>query len=495
MAINYTALGLALPDDGTTGWGDEYRDSMNALSAILSERELVNGVMTGLEATDGGSLQVDYSAGTAWVSGCFYNISASNLTATGVTGSETLKRNFVSVSAAGAVQISTSIPTAAVALIAIVDCTASAISAIYDLRQVPIVRQNLIRNPGFDVSQKYGTGYASDSDILNQAAYSYMTADRWGFLNTSDATMKIYSARTGSAYYPTQLESGAVVTRGMTIENTTHDDSIGASQYSFIVHKMDENYSRQLSGKKTRLSFWTKCGLAGTYSVSINISSKSFVTTFDISSADVTTGWVKKFVTIDFDPSISMAGVSVRIRWFLSCGSTYHAPSLDEWNTGTYYAAAAQANYHATAVGTTPFMIAQPKLEIGDEATPFSQGEYSEELEFCRQYYQKIVQPGGTGYYGGTGINYGTTLAEIPIILKEPMVSVDEIETSGSFSLLDSGGIHSATSVNQSVGDFPMSFDLRSVWIACVSADSLTPGPTILRTTSGASIEFWSYSS
>ena len=131
MANTYTAqLKLRMPALGDLDWGDEVNDNTEMLESCVVQILKGNQVASGMVPSDGGGLQVDYTAGTVVVNSTEYSISASNKTCTSA------QKNWLYVDSAGTVQISTTAPSGQFAMVAMIDAGSSAIERIADMRNM-----------------------------------------------------------------------------------------------------------------------------------------------------------------------------------------------------------------------------------------------------------------------------------------------------------------------------------------------------------------------
>lgn len=165
MTTSFTdKLGIRIPDIGTLNWADEMNDNLELTSSILSNIQLGNTVKSGLVASDGGVLQLDYTSGVVNVGGTEFAVGAGNKTATELTTQISRQRNFLYVDNAGVVQISITAPSGQYALLAMADCDETEITAVYDCRSIEIVTPESILA---DLITVGGAGSGLDADLLD----------------------------------------------------------------------------------------------------------------------------------------------------------------------------------------------------------------------------------------------------------------------------------------------------------------------------------------
>lgn len=370
MPINYTEKGIAIIDDETTSWGDEGRNSLNALSVLFAAEDKANGVFDGMIASDGGGLQVDYTTGYGWVYGQYYSITAGNKTATAGTASDNLKRNYLYLNSSGVMTISTTAPTGQFAMLAVIDCDASQITAIYDYRRQPRQNKNIMFNPLPDVWAG-GTSFSLDDtgDL----------ASNWIF-SKSDGDMEVDVTRETDG--PDTADSGAVRGYCLQVECTVADVSLGAIDGANLqVTSLDFNVLEYILGRYLTISMWLKSDKTGIYTIGVRaLNQKSYFTEVTISAAGV---WEKKIVRItDIDalvailtPPSSAGKVAVTIG--LAGGSSLHQ-TAGVWSFASGAVTSNNVNFFDT-VGNY-LKVAQVKLEAGDDATRFDRGNYFDDL-------------------------------------------------------------------------------------------------------------------
>jgi hypothetical protein len=134
MANSYTdQLKLRKPTFGDGNWDDEINGNSQILEVALAAVLEDNYTVSGLVASDGGGLNVDYTSGVVVVAGTQYAVDAGSKTATDNTDG-TNAPNFLYVDSSGVMQISITPPTGEYAPIAVVDTASADITRVGDLR-------------------------------------------------------------------------------------------------------------------------------------------------------------------------------------------------------------------------------------------------------------------------------------------------------------------------------------------------------------------------
>lgn len=145
--VNYSdRFKLRMPELGVMNWDDEVNDNQLIFEVLLAAIVQGNGVVSGVAPSDGGGLQVDYAAGVVVVAGVQYSISAGNKACTDDV------KNWLYVDNAGAMQISTSVPTGDYSPIALIDTASGAIVRIADLRPLGPQKESIKTDSGTTVT-------------------------------------------------------------------------------------------------------------------------------------------------------------------------------------------------------------------------------------------------------------------------------------------------------------------------------------------------------
>lgn len=192
MANTYTdLLKLRMPAAGDTGWDDEVNENTKIAEVAFDGLLGTNFVVSGLTPSDGGGLNVDYTAGVVNIGGVLYSISASSKAATASN------LNFLYVDSSGTMQINTVAPTGSYVPIAIVDAGIAALDRIGDLRNLAPapgeIKQNLLANSGFGV---WSNGALAN--VGNQVTVTDVTNGVCSTANTQDlAVGKLFRFNAG----------------------------------------------------------------------------------------------------------------------------------------------------------------------------------------------------------------------------------------------------------------------------------------------------------
>ncbi len=215
------------------------------------------------------------------------------------------------------------------------------------------------------------------------------------------------------------------------------------------------------SAVNTRLSFWVRSSLTGTFGGTIaNAGSRYYPFSYTVSSANT---WEYKTVSIPGDTTGTWAAdnsLGIQVRFSLGAGSTYLG-TAGAW-TGT---AAVGVTGQTSVVGTNgaTFYITGVQLEPGSVATPFERRSYGQELALCKRYFQL---GGGLGavYQGGATATFSFQAKLEPQMRVAPSSSV----FNGTTAVVQNGRAYgNITSISLVINSTP-----QSVYMTVVSSDT-----------------------
>ena len=240
--------------------------------------------------------------------------------------------------------------------------------------------KNLIINGDMRIAQR-GTS------VSGLTTGGYYTVDRWKF--------NITTAGTWTMEQDTDVPTGQGFANSMKMSCTTADASLAAGDRVWFDQRVEGYNLQQLaygtaSAKSITVSFWVKSNKTGTYILEFysDDSNKTASKSYTISSANT---WEKKTIILASDTVSGFNndnGLSLYVWFWLAAGSTYSSGTLN-----TSWAANVTAN---RAVGQTNLAdstsnyinITGVQLELGENATPFENRMYSQELAMCQRYYE-----------------------------------------------------------------------------------------------------------
>ena len=299
---------------------------------------------------------------------------------------------------------------------------------------------NLIINGAMQVAQR-GTSVTG----LTGTAF---LLDRFKFTNNDHGTWTLSQ----------DTDAPAGFSKSMKMLCTTADSSVGSSDYSFFLYKLEGNEVQQLASgtgdaKNVTLSFWVKSNVTGTFSAILRNedNNRQCGGAYTVNSSGT---WEYKTVTI---PPDTVAGytddntTALQIEWWLGAGSTFTGGTLPtSWETSSN---ADRAGANTVDVGTVTngyFQITGVQLEVGDTATPFEHRSYGDELARCQRYYYRRTSVGSNGSYYRyvTGFHNSTSSAEGVLEMPVEMRATPSLSSSGTFAAWDAAAVRSATTVS-----------------------------------------------
>jgi len=286
-------------------------------------------------------------------------------------------------------------------------------------------RRNLVINGAMQVAQR-GT--------VTAVANNEYTLDRFAFTHSQDGAFTVTQDSSAPDGFGNSLK----------LDVTTVDDSLSASQYLIMEHKIEAQNLQQLQfgksgAKNITLSFYVKSNKTGTYGVNIiqsDNSSKIANLTYTINSADT---WEQKSLTFTGDTSGAINddnGIGLKLGFTLAVGSTWTSG-----NTSASFRAFANGNYgggHAVNIldnTSNEWYITGIQMEVGSQATPFEHASsFGEEEELCKRYFvkHKAFSP-----YDRFALGMATTTDDVAYLFKfYPALRTVPTLTTGTLSHL-----------------------------------------------------------
>jgi hypothetical protein len=422
-----------MPAIGDLDWGDEMNDNTEMVESSLVQVLKGNQVASGLVASDGGGLQVDYTAGTVVVNATEYSITASNKTCTGA------QKNWLYVDSAGAVQISTMAPSGQFAMIAMVDAAASSIERIADMRNlaesilaldIDYAPDNYTLDTGESseieqhlagIDNQIGFMAGFENKIINGDFSEWQrgdgsftsngyTADQWRAV-TSGSTYTLYR----SAFALGQTDVPGEPKNYLTMTVTS---SAGASNYAYLQTPLED--VRTLAGQTATFSLYAKADASKNIAIEFlqyfgtGGTPSANVTAIGVTTLALTTSWQRFDATVNI-PSISGKTIGtdentsyLAMRIWMDAGSDYNS----------------RTNSLGQQSGT--FNLALVQLEAGETATPFDQRPLSVELILCQRYYQSCFI---WGHVCSVWTNTLYTTLRLPVTMRAtPALSTASVE-------------------------------------------------------------------
>jgi len=299
--------------------------------------------------------------------------------------------------------------------------------------------KNLIINGDMRIAQR-GTSVTG----LTNGDSGYYTVDRWLFTEGGTSTAVFTQSQ------DTDVPSGQGFASSLKMACTTAHGSLAANDAIYINQKFEGQNLQHLkygtsSAESFTISFWVKSNKTGTYTVSFynNDNARGNAKSYTIDTADT---WEKKTITIDGDTVDGFDNdnlYSLNI-YFVLCAGT-------DWTSGTFangtWEDYVKANFFSSsqvnlADSTSNYwQITGVQLEVGENATPFENRMYSQELAMCQRYYYQIDYSGSQTFIG-VGIWDSTTNGRVHVPFKTTMRATPTLNSSassGNLALAESG--------------------------------------------------------
>jgi hypothetical protein len=239
--------------------------------------------------------------------------------------------------------------------------------------------KNRIINGGMVIDQRN----AGASVTIPSADIGYIT-DRWAAIEQTDGVMTGQQSSTAPTGFTNSLK----------ITTTTADATLGATQFAYLLQRIEGYNIADLgwgtaSASAVTLSFWVQSSLTGTFGGSFlnSASNRAYPFTYTISVANT---WEYKTVTIAGDTSgtwLTTNGIGVGVIFGLGVGSTYSG-TAGAWAGSLYFSATGATSVVGTNAAT--WYVTGVQLEKGSTATSFDYRPYGTELQLCQRYFAKI---------------------------------------------------------------------------------------------------------
>jgi len=283
--------------------------------------------------------------------------------------------------------------------------------------------RNLIINGDMRIDQR--------ATSVTSSAY---TVDRWGYYGNLASKATVAQSSTAPTGYINSL-----------LATSSSAYSVAATDIFVLRQYIEGNNIAHLdwgtaNAKTVTLSFWVRSSLTGTFGGVLKnaVEDRCYPYSYTISSANT---WEQKSITIAGDTTGTWGtgnGSGIQLTFGLGVGTTYSG-TAGAWSGTNYLASATGATSVVGTSGAT-FYITGVQLEVGENATPFEQRMYSQELAMCQRYYYKTA--GTIRYYK----NSANTSAEayplgFPVYMRvSPSMSFGTVSTGGNTSTYSVAG-------------------------------------------------------
>jgi len=246
-------------------------------------------------------------------------------------------------------------------------------------------RKNMIIGGNFDTNPwQRGTTF---SPVVDNDFH----ADRFRWDQVGSGVVDVLKAATA----PSVAQAGFVVSNCLSVDITTADAAIAATDKYSVIYMMEGYDWAQVAQNDFVISFWHKHTKTGTYCVAVSSQptpDRSYVAEYTQSVSDT---WEKATIKVTASPSAGTwnytNGVGCNIKFSMGNGTNFHT-TADAWNTGNFDSTSSQVNAMDSASNFCRFALIQ--LEDGIVATDFERRAVGEELALCQRYFQKSFSQG-----------------------------------------------------------------------------------------------------
>ena len=342
------------------------------------------------------------------------------------------------------------------------------------------VNRNVIINGAMNVSQR-----ATSATGLGSSDPSYQTLDRF--------RMNIGGTSAGRFTMAQDSSAPEGFANSLKLSCTTADTSIAADELLSLQQRI-EGQNLQMFAKGTTsakpyaVSFYVKGNASATYTCELEDGDNSRRVAKEFS---VTTDWAR--VELSFPKDTTGAfdddnALSLSLNIFLHGGSNFTSGtfSANTWESisNTTRLSDSQTSFFDSTDRT--FFITGVQLEVGQNATEFEHEKFSQTLQKCQRYFQKIESLGSVGSFNAfpyTGLSRTSTIGKVSLGWITQLRAAPTITTTAAntFAIVNGSGSAIACS-SVSVGRT----NVNSAMIEFTVSSGLTVGQATYLTTNNA---------
>jgi len=296
-------------------------------------------------------------------------------------------------------------------------------------------RKNMIIGGNFDTNPwQRGTTF---SPVVDNDFH----ADRFRWDQVGSGVVDVLKAATA----PSVAQAGFVVSNCLSVDITTADAAIAATDKYSVIYMMEGYDWAQVAQNDFVISFWHKHTKTGTYCVAVSSQptpDRSYVAEYTQSVSDT---WEKATIKVTASPSAGTwnytNGVGIQIKFSMGTGTNFHT-TADAWNTGNFSSTSSQVN--ALDSTSNVCRLALIQVEEGIVATDFERRAVGEELALCQRYYSEMVS-GPNAQAIGMVYRAASNLAGVGLDVPQPMRAVPTVAQSGAFNIHGNGSVIALT--------------------------------------------------
>lgn len=275
--------------------------------------------------------------------------------------------------------------------------------------------RNSIVNPAMQISQERGTAFV---DCTTGSTY---VIDQWiaSLSTTPGGTLRVQQVASPTpAGSPFRLRATVQVA----------DSSIAAGDRYVIEQPIEGQMIADArfgsaSARQLLVPFGVRSSVAGTFGVSLNAGSRSWVGTISVGAGEVNTDLLRTLV-IPGDTTgtwLTDTGAAFFVRLTLAAGTTWHGTA--GWQNANVLTTAAQTNFMGT--GGATFELFDVGLYVDTLGAgvfpPFEVPAFDEELRRCQRYYAETesttrFSAGGASAAGETPVYHPAVMRVTPVV-------------------------------------------------------------------------------
>ena len=310
----------------------------------------------------------------------------------------------------------------------------------YDYNQY----RNIIINGDMSIAQR-GT---SVSGITGAGV---LVVDRWKMDEVADSTLTMSqeTLTSGDAYNDGFRKSLKVLV-------TTADTSLGTTQSVQLTQYVEAQNLQYLNfgtsgAKNLTLSFWYKSNVTGIHTLCIDKPDNTRTTCpleFTVSSADT---WTKYTLNANANAVVQGStaaidndnGTGFRVMWNLAYGTDYLNGTNGTWEQNGIGSFSTSNQQNIVGAVNNYVELTGVQLEVGSAASDFEFLPYDVNLQRCKRYCQKYIDP------HLVGVNNDSNLpSRVGMTLSVDMRTTPSTSISGTFGFYDGSGTANFTSVS-----------------------------------------------
>ena len=291
--------------------------------------------------------------------------------------------------------------------------------------------RNTVINGHMRVAQR-GTTAVSTNDTF--------PVDRWKFSIGTSGAWTAQQIPTATTATPAGFDYSLNFTK-------TTGGTAASGDYNYFVQYIEGNNCAHFdwgtaNAKTLTLSFWVRSGATGTFGGSLRNSAANYAYCFTYTVNAINT-WQYKTIQI---PGITggtwLKDTATGVSLFFDLGSGVNARGTAGIATGNYVGTTGTSLYpNNTTGGYINFTGVQ--LEQNYQPTPFEQRPIGTELALCQRYYQRMIDPAGSGVNAGT-----TAAARVTLSLYTTMRAAPTSTMSGTLNFYNGASTPTTTSIN-----------------------------------------------